>query len=110
VNAAARSYYENLLACGVKIYVYERGFIHAKTMLVDELLSVVGTANMDLRSFTLNFEVSTLIYDAMINQQLLAHFESDFNDSRILHLEQWRQRPVIIKLGESVARLLAPLL
>lgn len=110
VNAAARSYYETLLSCGVKIYVYERGFIHAKSMLVDELLSIVGTANMDLRSFTLNFEVSALVYDSLTNQQLSENFESDFKDSRILHLEQWRQRPSYIKLGESIARLLAPLL
>jgi cardiolipin synthase len=68
VNSAAYSYYEGLLENKVRIFFYQKGFIHSKTMIVDDDFSSVGTANMDVRSQELNFEVNTLIFDQETNQ------------------------------------------
>src|SRR5690606_2031226 len=63
VNAAAKSYYSELLKAGVEIYLYDKGFVHSKTMVTDGKIAMVGTANMDYRSFDLNFEVNAIVYD-----------------------------------------------
>src|SRR5690606_9499874 len=70
VNAAARSYYDELLDAGVEIYLYKKGFIHSKTMVMDQSVSIVGTANMDYRSFDLNIEVNAVEYDTENGSQL----------------------------------------
>jgi len=110
VNAAARSYYQDLLEAGVEIFRYEKGFVHAKTMVADGKLSVVGTANMDYRSFDLNFEVNALIYDSRFGEQLRQVFYEDIKDARKMDLKAWKDRPIYLVLGEKVARLLSPLL
>ena len=71
VELAACSYYEDLLSAGVKLFFYQKGFIHAKTLVVDRKLAVVGTANMDFRSFDLNFEVNAIVYDGELANHLL---------------------------------------
>ncbi len=63
MNAASKSNYNDLLQAGVEIYMYQKGFVHAKTLVTDGKLSIVGTANMDHRSFELNFEVNVIVYD-----------------------------------------------
>ena len=73
MNAAACSYYSDLLRVGVEIYRYQKGFVHAKTM-VTETLAIVGTANMDYRSFDLNFEVAAFVYDTTVAGQLSQAF------------------------------------
>jgi cardiolipin synthase len=110
VDLAARSYYENLLRAGVEIYQYKKGFIHAKTLVCDASLSVIGTANMDQRSFDLNFEVNSVIYDAEIGRQLARQFYTDLIDSERLDLETWRQRSILKLFPEKVARLFSPML
>lgn len=62
VNAAASAYYTELLQYGAEIYLYNKGFVHAKTMVIDDDLAIIGSANMDYRSFDLNFEVNVLVY------------------------------------------------
>src|SRR5690606_21274889 len=81
VNFAARSYFNRLLNAGVEIYLYQKGFVHAKTLVVDKQLAVVGTANMDIRSFDLNFEVNALVYDWEIAEQLTQTFYNDIVDA-----------------------------
>ena len=66
VNFAAQSYYNELLKAGVEIYLYGKGFVHAKTLVVDREIAIVGTANMDFRSFDLNFEVNAIVYDTCL--------------------------------------------
>jgi cardiolipin synthase len=110
VDLAARSYYENLLRAGVEIYQYKKGFIHAKTLVCDASLSVIGTANMDQRSFDLNFEVNSVIYDAGIGRQLARQFYTDLIDSERLDLETWRRRSIFKLFPEKVARLFSPML
>lgn len=99
-----------LLKYGVKIYTYENGFIHAKTMVVDGTISSVGTANFDVRSFKLNFEVNAIIYNSEISEKLKNQFFEDIELSDELTLEVYRQRGIYIKFRESISRLLSPIL
>jgi cardiolipin synthase len=110
VQYSARSYVQQLLRNNVQIYFYQKGFIHAKILIVDELLSIVGTSNFDYRSFYQNFEISALIYDKEKTLELIAQFEKDKSDSEKLNLSKWRKRPINQKLFESLARLYAPLI
>lgn len=110
VNSAAYSYYGELLEANVRIFFYKKGFVHAKTMLIDEDLAVVGTANMDVRSQELNFEVNTLVYDQKINQKLFETFEYDLKDSTEIFLKDWTKRPKSKVFFEHLARLMSPLI
>ena len=110
VNSAAWSNYGELLKAGVEIYAYHKGFVHSKTMVIDGNISIVGTANMDHRSFDLNFEVNAIIYGAEFGEQLRKVFQSDLRYARMLRYEEWKSQPVWIRLGERTARLLSPLL
>jgi cardiolipin synthase len=99
-----------LLDYGVKIYTYEKGFIHAKTMVVDGMIASVGTANFDVRSFKLNFEVNAIIYDSEISNKLREQFIEDIELSDELTLEVYRQRGIYIRFRESISRLLSPIM
>ncbi|GAB1445992.1 MAG: cardiolipin synthase [Cyclobacteriaceae bacterium] len=110
VNSAARSYYTELLKHGVRIFTYEKGFVHAKTMIIDDDLSVVGSANMDYRSFDLNFEVNAVLFSKEITGQLQKAFEEDLKESREINTHDWLNRPTYILLWEKLIRLLSPLL
>jgi cardiolipin synthase len=109
IDLAARSYVPELLASGVKVYEYLPRFVHAKTIVVDEDLAVVGTANLDNRSFRLDFELSALVYDRALTARLAAAFERDLAESRAMHAPRAPQ-PLFRRLGEAGARLLSPLL
>ena len=110
VNAAAHSYYDDLLKAGVKIYLYQKGFVHAKTMVADGRISVVGTANMDYRSFDLNFEVNAIVYDEEIAIELRNAFMEDITHADLIDPEIWFARPRLKQLMEKTARLVSPLL
>ena len=110
VNAAARSYYTELLRYGVRIFEYQKGFVHAKTIVIDDCLSMVGSANMDYRSFDLNFEVNAIVYSEAINAQLREAFYNDLKDSIEIKAEDWLTRPKYIFVWEKLVRLLSPFL
>ena len=110
VNAAARSYYAELLAAGVEIYLYKKGFIHAKTLAADQKISIVGTANIDYRSFDLNFEVNAIVYDHQIAKELSDVFYDDLKHAKKIDAKAWNNRPVITQFFERTARLMSPLL
>jgi cardiolipin synthase len=110
VNAAAMSYYEELLEVGVKIYLYKKGFNHSKIVIADHSLSMVGTANMDIRSFDLNFEVNAVVFDHEIHDELKEAFMNDIKNSVEISLDQWQNRPRSRKMFESSCRLLSALL
>ncbi|HEX8038784.1 MAG TPA: cardiolipin synthase [Chryseosolibacter sp.] len=110
VNAAAWSYFDELLRSGVEIFLYRKGFIHVKTMVVDDYISIVGTANMDYRSFDLNFEVNAVVYGEKLAGELRASFLNDLEDAEQIQANAWHRRPVFKKLAERIARLLSPLL
>jgi cardiolipin synthase A/B len=104
------SYVEELLEAGIKVFFYQKGFIHSKLIMVDDIFSSVGTANMDLRSFDDNFEVNALIYNEDICQILKKSFFDDLSHSHEVILSDYRNRKFRRKLMESVARVFSPLL
>lgn len=110
VDAASRFYFQDLLESGVKIYLYKKGLMHAKTLVADDSLAIVGTANMDMRSFDLNFEINAVIYSKEINRQLRENFLNDLKDSMLVTLEDWNNRNRIVAFVHALARILAPLL
>lgn len=107
---ATNSYLQLLLEAGVEVYQYTKGFVHAKTMVVDDVFSTVGTTNMDYRSFNINFEVNALIYNKKFSESLSDLFNADLKDCEKLELKSWKNRSKRTKLVEAVARLMAPLL
>nr|WP_263328618.1 cardiolipin synthase [Neobacillus sp. Marseille-Q6967] len=107
---ATLSYVGELLKAGATVYIYDNGFIHSKTIIVDKEISSVGTANLDVRSFKLNFEVNAFLYDEGIAQRLAATFYEDLKVSREFTLEQYQNRPQWVHFKESVSRLLSPIL
>ncbi len=107
---ASMSYIGELLRAGVKFYVYQKGFLHAKVLLMDDFVSSVGTANLDIRSFNLNFEVNAFIYDKDINMEITEKFIEDLKDCGEITLTTYNNRSRIVKIKESVSRLLSPIL
>lgn len=99
-----------LLKYGVKVYTYENGFMHAKTLVIDDSVSTVGTANFDMRSFKLNFEIIAIIYDTLKSMELKEIFENDTNKSLQLTYELYLQRGITVRIKESISRLLSPIL
>lgn len=107
---ATCSYAGELLDYGAKVYIYEKGFLHSKGVMVDGQMSCYGTANMDIRSFELNFEVNGVIYDEETTGKLEAAFERDCEDCHLLTGEEYRERPLWLRIKEQGSRLLSPLL
>lgn len=107
---ATYSYVGPLVEAGAKVYHYEKGFIHAKMIVVDDEIASVGTANIDVRSFSLNFEVNALLYDRLLAHRLAEIFESDILDCSELTFELYKNRSNFIKFKESISRLLSPIL
>lgn len=107
---ATHSYLGDLLPLGVKCYLYENGFLHAKSMVVDGQVATVGTANFDIRSFKLNFEVNAIVYDQSVASRMQHIFLEDMSHSREWTHEDYLKRPLGHKFRESVTRLLSPIL
>lgn len=99
-----------LLEYGVKVYVYEKGFLHAKTVTVDSKVSSVGSANFDIRSFDLNFESTAIVYDREFALEMEDYFEKDISNSTLLTKEIFDSRSNWIKFKESIGRLLKAIL
>lgn len=110
VNLTSNYFYQELLEAGVEIYKYSKGFVHAKTMVCDDLISVIGTANLDNRSFDLNFEVNATVFDENLANQMKVQFAEDLKVSQKIDLNQWKKRPRIRKFFERLAHLFSPLL
>jgi cardiolipin synthase len=110
VSLAQKSYYEELLEAGVYIHLYGKNFLHAKHMSVDDAVAVIGTSNLDIRSFALNAEVMLLIYDHDVAGQLAAEQERCHANSQLLTLAWWEKRSFGARVAQNLARLLSPLL
>ncbi|MCD7925583.1 MAG: cardiolipin synthase [Bacteroides sp.] len=104
------SYLDDMMRAGVKIYLYQKGFLHSKLMVSDDTLSTVGSTNMDFRSFEHNFEVNAFMYDTASALALKEIFLQDQKDAILLQRKTWMKRPWYQKAKESIVRLLAPLL
>jgi len=107
---AGLSYIGELLEAGVKFYTYENGFLHSKLFIMDDFVTSIGTANLDIRSFKLNFEVNAFIYDEEVNRKVVEQFHKDLELCKEITLEDYGKRSSIVKLKESISRLLSPIL
>jgi cardiolipin synthase len=110
VYLASFSYYQNTLPLGIKIYRYTAGFMHQKVFLIDSRCAAVGTANLDNRSFRLNFEITLLNYDSLFVKQVETMLSNDFARSQPATMDDYTHRPFLFKLAVRSARLLAPIL
>lgn len=110
VHLASFSYYPNILPVGINLYRYTAGFLHQKVFLVDHQCAAVGTANLDNRSFRLNFELTLLNYDIGFVRAVADMLKEDFHHSRLVKLEDYTERSFIFRLAVRSARLLAPIL
>lgn len=107
---ASYSYVGDLLAVGARCYTYEKGFLHAKGVMADGLVSCCGTANMDIRSFELNFEVNATVFDRDITGRLEEAFLKDLEDCEEITKERYGKRSLTVRIKEQCSRLLSPLL
>lgn len=107
---ASYSYLGALIRAGVKVYLYEKGFLHAKTIVCDGVLSVIGSANLDFRSFSYNFEICAYMYDGQLAESMHRQFMHDISCSHLLTLREYESRGVCRRLLESGARLFSPIL
>ena len=110
VHSCSLNYMGELLEAGVRCYEYTKGFIHSKVMTMDGKVVSVGTANMDIRSYKLNFEVNAFIYNEDVTAEFERQFMADIKDSREITLEEYNKRGIVRKVQESFARLISPLL
>lgn len=107
---AARSYYDDVLEAGGRIYEYEPGMLHAKYLIVDDIVCAIGSANMDIRSFHLNHEVTAMFYNASVTQALAKIFEHDLKSSKEVDSASRHDPSLWTRLSENTARVLSPLL
>ncbi|NGM74474.1 cardiolipin synthase [Sphingobacterium sp. SGL-16] len=110
VQHASFSFLKPLLERGVKVYLYNKGFLHAKTAVIDDKLAFVGTVNLDIRSFYINYEIAAVVSDQTIALKLSDQFEQDKKDAELLTIKAWMSRPRWKRAADSVCRLMAPLL
>ncbi|MCB9554028.1 MAG: cardiolipin synthase [Myxococcales bacterium] len=110
VGWAARSYYPELIGAGVRVWEYLPSMLHAKRMVVDESFGIVGSANVDIRSFRLNFELGALIADRAVAADLTRQFHVELRDSREVTSAQLLQSGLGVRLRDGIARLFSPLL
>ena len=107
----ATQYYANYLTKrGVKVYLYQEGFIHAKTVIMDDTIASFGTTNQDIRSYSLNFEVSAFVYNRDVVDTLAGHFEDDMTRCILLTNEMIAEQSYWLRFKQSFSRLLSPIL
>ena len=110
VYNAQRSYYEQLLRAGVKVYLYRApSLLHSKHLTVDDDIAVIGSSNLDLRSFTLNLEVTLICYDKSVVAAMQPIFQGYLKRSKQVHLHEWMTRSLMARLKENLSRLTAAL-
>ena len=107
---ASRSYFDDLLDIGIKVYQYRKGLLHTKSIMVDETMSMFGTVNLDMRSLWLNYEVALFIYDPEFAKALHRLQRSYIEESDLLSVERWSNRPLPERFLENTLRLASPLL
>ena len=107
---ATYSYMGEMIEAGARCYTYDNGFLHTKCLCVDGLVSCLGTANMDIRSFSLNFEVNAVIYSGKTTEKLMEVFENDILKSTLITRKKYEQRSIFVRFKEQFCRLLSPIL
>ena len=107
---ASFSYISECLKAGIKIYLYEAGMLHSKTLVVDDEFCTVGSTNFDFRSFEHNFECNMFIYSTEVNAHMREIFMDDLRECTRVNAAQWRRRSLGQKTKESIVRLMSPVL
>jgi cardiolipin synthase len=110
VGAASRAYYEELLDAGVKVYLYEPGLLHAKTLCIDDQLAFFGTSNFDIRSFELDFEINLILYGTEAARMLRDELERYKSQASLLTTDEWQKRSLVRRVAQNTAKLLSPVL
>lgn len=110
VDLATHSYLDDMMKAGVKISFYTPGFLHSKLLVIDDMLTVIGSANMDFRSFEHNFEVNAFVYDCEFTARMAAVFEDDLTHCHTVTPAEWFTRPRTRRIAESLMRVFSPLL
>lgn len=109
VDLAAASYFDSLANVGAKFYRYTDGFLHEKTMIIDDLAAAVGTANFDNRSFRLNFEITAIVAEPEFIEQMEKMFEADFEKSRLMRAGEYDDKPFWFRFAVRLSSLTAPI-
>jgi cardiolipin synthase len=107
---AAHTYFEDVVKAGAKVYLYEAGYFHPKTLNVDNTVISIGTANMDIRSFSLNYETCAVVYDEEKAEELEAQFFEDLKHCKQWTLEEYNSYSATHRFVDSVFRLTSPIL
>ncbi len=107
---ASHSYVEELPSSGVRAYTYDKGFLHAKTIVIDGAAASVGSANWDIRSFRLNFETNAVIYDEQVAGELKQVYLDDLSLLHRAHPEWYASRSLFFRARSSLSRLFSPIL
>jgi cardiolipin synthase len=110
VYAAARAYFDGLIAAGIRVRLHTNGLLHAKTLSVDDSFVLIGSGNFDIRSFTLNFELMQIFYGSEAVRELGLFHEHCFAESEPLDPEAWNRRGRVVRIRDNFAKLLSPLL
>ena len=110
VKLAQRSYYSELLEAGVRVHLYKERFLHAKHVTIDDELALIGSSNVDVRSFVLNAEATLIVYDRAVVARLASEQRRYIAASDPLVLAKWEARSPAAKFAENMARLVSPLL
>jgi cardiolipin synthase len=110
VRHASRSYFQDLLEAGVELYAYKGGLLHAKTVTADHNVAMLGSVNMDLRSFSINFELSLFVYDSGFMGTLRELQASYIENSNRIEIDEWAKRSLPSRLIENTMQLMAPIL
>ncbi|MDO4757264.1 MAG: phospholipase D-like domain-containing protein, partial [Parabacteroides sp.] len=109
-NMATHSFIDEMVKAGVKVYFYKPGFLHSKIIITDDLLTCIGSANMDFRSFEHNFEINAFVYQPSFAIQMREVFLQDMDNCERVIPSQWLKRSLKQRLAESFMRLFSPLL
>jgi cardiolipin synthase len=110
IDMAGQAYFEELLEAGVRIFIYENGLLHAKTITVDDSIAFLGSSNFDIRSFSLNFEINLLLYGREAAQNLRERQMEYLHNSHAIERSQWKKHGSFKRLGHDIAKLFSPLL
>ena len=107
---AGNTFILDVIDAGVEVFLYEKGYLHAKTISIDSEVCSIGSTNIDIRSFSINYEINAVLYDAGLAQELEAAFQRDLAYCTRFDLDEYRNRATAVRFRDSAARLLSPLL
>jgi cardiolipin synthase A/B len=107
---AGNTYFGDVIDAGVRIFLYEKGYLHAKTISIDSKICSIGSANIDIRSFSINYELNSVLYNERLARELEDDFARDLEHCSEFKQAEYRRRNIAVRFRDSVARLISPLL